>query len=303
MRQFPATIPAFYFDSDQLAAVADRYREQFKNAQPFPHVAIDQFLPPDIIRLLIDEFPGPTDIDWKMWGPGAAKHTQDPNIEKLGTSDERKFGAFTRHFMSQLNSATFIEFVESLTGLKGIVPDPSYHGCGLHSTGRGGRLMVHTDSSRHHLGERFHQHFNMIFYLNEDWQDEYGGHLELWDREGKNCVKRIAPVANRMVIFDTGPYSYHGHPHPLTCPQGRRRNSLAVYYYVIDRPHDLNYTGYQTHVDWVPLNDEERAVLAEREARRRSERRRKKVRAFARKLVPPIVFDIAKGVRQDGGRS
>ena len=287
--QTSSLIPAFYFDPERLSEIAEKYRDDFKNAEPFPHVIIDDFLPQEIIQLLIREFPGPDGIDWKMWGPGTTKHSHDKNIEKLGTSDERKFGLFTRHFMGQLNSATFVEFVESLTGLKGIVPDPTFHGCGLHSTGRGGRLMVHTDSSRHHLGERFHQRYNLIFYLNYDWKDEYGGHLELWNRDASKCVKRISPIANRMVMFDTGPYSYHGHPHPLTCPQGRRRNSLAVYYYVADRPNDSSYSGYQTSVAWVAQTAEDKAVAAEREAMRR----RKQAKALVKRLVPPIVFDIA----------
>jgi hypothetical protein len=83
--------------------------------------------------------------------------------------------------------------------------------------------------------------------LNKDWEEEYGGHLELWDPEMKACAKRILPVFNRLVIFSTNDFSYHGHPEPLTCPEGMTRQSLALYYYSNGRPaEELNEESHST---------------------------------------------------------
>jgi hypothetical protein len=71
----------------------------------------------------------------------------------------------------------------------------------------------------------------MLIYLNEDWQDSYGGHLELWDKEVKNAVVKVLPLMNRCVIFNTDEDSFHGHPDPLTTPNGLKRKSIAMYYY------------------------------------------------------------------------
>ena len=71
-------------------------------------------------------------------------------------------------------------------------------------------------------------------YLNKDWQEEWGGKLELWDPEMKGCVESILPVFNRCVIFNTDPDSYHGHPDPMTCPEGHFRRSIALYYYTVE---------------------------------------------------------------------
>ena len=76
-------IPAFYFDSTKLMQLAEQHRESFLSAQPFPHVVMDHFLPEDILQILIQEFPGPDDIEWKIWGPGAANNTQDKKREKI----------------------------------------------------------------------------------------------------------------------------------------------------------------------------------------------------------------------------
>jgi hypothetical protein len=256
-------IPAFFFDPAELARVAERAGQAFRTAEPFQHVVLDGFLPAEAIELLIREFPGPDDIEWKMHGPGRTQWKREKDSAKLANDDETKFAPFTRHFMGQLNSGVFLAFLEQLTGVQGIIPDPTYGHCGMHSTGRGGRLMMHTDVNRHPHGCQMHQILNLILYLNPDWKEEYGGHLELWNRQRKP-VKRILPIANRVVVFNTSTRSLHGHPHPLTCPPGRRRNSLAVYYYLRDRPASEDYEGMQRSVHWVPATEEDRAYAHER---------------------------------------
>ncbi|MCP4473325.1 MAG: hypothetical protein GY821_01880 [Gammaproteobacteria bacterium] len=85
---------------------------------------------------------------------------------------------------------------------------------------------------------------NVLLYLNKDWQEDYGGHFEMWcgktsdngDHYLTECVDRILPLFNRFVVFSTSETSYHGHPDPLLCPEDRSRKSLALYYYTVDRP-------------------------------------------------------------------
>lgn len=260
-------MPAYFFDPDRLETLVREQSETFRAATPFRHVVLDDFLPPPELRALVESFPGVDDIPWTLWGPGMSKSEKMRNLNKLGQSDEKYFPSAIRHFLCQLNSATFISFLEQLTGFRQLIPDPSYNGCGLHSTGRGGRLMIHSDANRHpHSAAGLHQVLNFILYLNEDWKDEYGGHLELWTRDRKPC-KKIAPVANRAVLFQTGTQSFHGHPEPIACPEGRRRNSLAVYYYTPDRVVDDDYEGMQHSPRWVLTTEADwetaRAYLAE----------------------------------------
>jgi len=140
-----------------------------------------------------------------------------------------------RHLLSDLNGMVFIDFLETLTGISGLVPDPHYQGGALHQILPGGRLEIHADFNRHkrlHLDRRL----NVLIYFNKDWPESYGGNLELWDVNMTRCVKKAAPIFNRCVIFSTTSNSYHGHPEPLTCPDGRTRNSIAMYYYTNGRP-------------------------------------------------------------------
>jgi hypothetical protein len=129
-----------------------------------------------------------------------------------------------------LNSQAFLGFLEEMTGFHGLLSDPYFEGGGLHETKRGGHLGVHADFNVHER-LKLERKLNLLVYLNEDWEDDYGGFLELWDRQMKECVIRVKPVFGRAVIFNTALDSFHGHPDPLNCPPERSRRSIATYYY------------------------------------------------------------------------
>ena len=200
----------------------------YRAAAPFPHAVFDDFFDPVVLDRVLSEFPGVKGIDWVRY--------DDPRFEvKLASRSEQQIGLFTRYLIYALNSSAFLQFLERLTGIKGLVPDPHLWGGGLHQIPPGGKLAVHADFNNYpHF--KLDRRLNVLVYLNRDWRDEWGGHLELWDREMTRCEHRIAPLFNRMVCFSTTDTSYHGHPDELRCPPDRTRRSLALYYYSNGRP-------------------------------------------------------------------
>jgi hypothetical protein len=221
------TAPAtFRFDREELLALAAERSEDYASARPFPHAVFDDFLPEQVLDDVLAEFPRP-DEDWFAF--------ESPLERKLASKDDSIMGPSTRGLLWALNSPAFVEFLERLTGIDALVPDPHFDGGGLHQIERGGHLKVHADFNRHprtHLERRL----NVLLYLNRGWKDEYGGALELWGRDMSRCEQRILPYFNRCVVFSTTSTSYHGHPDPLTCPEGETRKSIALYYYSKDRP-------------------------------------------------------------------
>jgi hypothetical protein len=222
------TIPAFGLEADRLSALAERWGEQYRRALPFPHVVIDDFLPEEVLDRVLAEFPGPDGIRWKLY-------TDQGHTQKLATDRPELMGPFTRHLFNEFNSSVMVEFLERLTGIDGLVPDPHLAGGGLHQIEPGGFLHVHADFNVYER-LRLDRRLNLLVYLNREWREEYGGHLELWTRDMGRCAHRILPVFNRMVVFSTSDISFHGHPTPLACPPERTRQSLAVYYYSNGRP-------------------------------------------------------------------
>ena len=208
-------------DAGECRELGRTLAEQYRAAQPFPHIAIDDFLDPDILRTVIRDFPSSENKDYFDRGQERLKFQYQPHEVSSG---------LVRNLFAELNNQAFLGFLEELTGIKGLIPDPYFEGGGLHETKPGGHLGVHADFNVHErLG--LERRLNLLIYLNEDWGDEYGGQLELWNKDMSDCAVRVKPVFGRAVIFNTALDSFHGHPDPLSCPSDRSRRSIATYYY------------------------------------------------------------------------
>jgi Rps23 Pro-64 3,4-dihydroxylase Tpa1-like proline 4-hydroxylase len=213
------------------------HAESYKAADPFPYVVLDDLFEPGLLHDVLDEFDAMDRAPWH--------YTERETERKYSTEDFQHFGPTTRAVIAQLNAAPFLAFLEKLTGIAGLIADPHLRGGGLHEIRRGGALGVHADFNFYQR-LNLYRRLNLLVYLNEAWSEDWGGDLELWDRAGKRCVRRISPVFNRAVIFDTSNFSYHGHPRPLQCPENRSRKSIALYYYTVDAPADDDRTPHTT---------------------------------------------------------
>lgn len=225
---------AFFFEPNALEPLARTHGDAYRSAEPFPHIVIDDFLPATTVDRILAEFPSATaahdDPAWR-------RYQRAQERDKYQLSDERRIPPFIREVLFAFNSAVFLGFLQELTGIRGLVADPSLWGGGLHQTTRGGKLGIHADFNRHpdlDLDRRL----NLLLFLNPGWDERWGGALELWARDMKRCAVRIVPVLNRCVIFSTNDWSFHGHPDPLDCPPEVSRRSLALYYYSNGRPAD-----------------------------------------------------------------
>ncbi|MFL2878651.1 MAG: 2OG-Fe(II) oxygenase [Candidatus Pelagibacter sp.] len=145
--------------------------------------------------------------------------------------------------------------MNSITGIEEtLIPDPYFYGGGLHQIFKGGFLKVHSDFYLHPK-MKLDRRLNILIYLNEDWREEYGGALELWDKDMKKCEKKMFPELNNVCIFSTDHRSFHGHPNPLNCPENISRNSIALYYYSVGRPDtekvykDKNTTNWKNRLN------------------------------------------------------
>ena len=221
----------FFFEHAELANRGAALRERYASADPFPHIAIDDFLPEHVAAEILAHFPDASD---PCWMSDAAGHQQG----KLGTRHASRLDSLSGtlyHALLLFNSSPFVAFLENLTGIEGLIPDPHFKGGGLHSIPAGAHLDVHADFNRYNE-LKLDRRINALLYLNRDWDPAWGGQLELWNRDMSECRQRIDPIFNRLAIFSTTSTSYHGHPDPLRCPEGVTRKSIAFYYYTNGRP-------------------------------------------------------------------
>ncbi|MES2730979.1 MAG: 2OG-Fe(II) oxygenase [Bacteroidota bacterium] len=233
--------PTGIFDDPTYASLALANSEKYQNADPFPHIVLDNFIDLALARALAAECPKHQAINW-------VESTQ-PQSHKRYQHDDRKFTPLIRMMLRELNSRQFLLFLETLTGIENLIPDPYYIGGGIHSSIQGDFLKVHADFNWHHK-LLAHRRMNALLYLNEGWQDSWGGQLELWDKAMTHPVVSISPIMSRLVVFNTTEDSNHGVPQPLTCPEGMQRITLNLYYYTTKRDeneiNDPHFTKYKT---------------------------------------------------------
>ena len=212
-----------------LDKIALKEKTNYINAKPFPNITFKNFFNNTFLKEILKEFP---DLS-KMSG------SQNYNVKneiKLSNKNYDSFPTKIKVFIDFLNSDIFLSFLQNVTSIKeSLVSDPQLEGGGLHEIKSGGVLKIHTDFNRHPTLD-LDRRVNVLIYLNRDWEESYGGHLELWNKEMTNCEKKILPSFNTMVIFSTTDFSNHGHPEPLNCPKQISRKSIALYYFSSGRP-------------------------------------------------------------------
>jgi len=238
----------FTFTSSELERQAILLKTEYEVAKPFPYTIIDDFLPNKVANKVLSVFPGPDDEFWLDWKKRDTKHQP----KKLGIGHASRLEgapAYLHSVLSAFNSYPFLNFLEQLTGIKSLLPDPYFNGGGIHQTLSGGKLSIHTDFN-HLVSLGLYRRINVILFLNKQWKKEYGGYLELWDVDKTRCEKKIAPIFNRMVAFETNKNTFHGHPEPLNTPTKITRKSIALYYYTsIPEEGEI----YDKKTDWVDI--------------------------------------------------
>ena len=214
---------------------ANDRKSKYILANSFPHTIIDNFFEEEILNTILEEFPKDIDKNGENYNNKAEK--------KFTLNDISKLSKTTVEFINFLNSSIFIKYLQDLTGINEIlIPDPYLIGGGLHELRNDGFLNIHADFNRHPK-MKLDRRLNILIYLNKDWKNEYGGQLQLWDKNMKKCEQNIVPTFNRMVIFSTTDSSYHGNPIKVCHSKLISRKSIAMYYYSNGRPSSENQLG------------------------------------------------------------
>jgi Rps23 Pro-64 3,4-dihydroxylase Tpa1-like proline 4-hydroxylase len=227
-------------DLPSFAALARARREEFVNAEPFSHVVIDDLLKPEMAEAVRNEFDRPEN-SWTFL------HHYNEHKRIFTAFDQ--MGPASQAVFTDLRSPAFLSALETLTGFAALLADPELDGGGLHETKPGGFLNLHADFLSHTRQRHWSRALNLILFLNRNWQESYGGGLELWNADVTRCVRRITPSFNRCIIFRVGPKSIHGVP-SVQCPEGMSRKSIALYYFVNrETPCALQPTHYVPRPD------------------------------------------------------
>jgi len=218
-------------------------------ATPYRHIVIDDFLDKRLADLCLKNWP---ELDSRSWD-----QSNDKDIEvKYRTKWQSEFDIPEGivDAIRILNSSNFLRSIASRIGIPKILPDPYFTGGGLNVTMRGGLLDVHVDGN-YHDATGLNRRLNALVYLTPGWEPSWGGEFGVYDQTGQICEKRVAPLFNRLVVFDSHDFSFHGLPDPIAFPEDVPRRSIILYYYTkAERPPEhVNVTDPHSAL-WVKRN-------------------------------------------------
>jgi Rps23 Pro-64 3,4-dihydroxylase Tpa1-like proline 4-hydroxylase len=212
----------------------DALRQSVRTSQPVPNFCIDNFLDEEFANRVLDSYPSFEEAT-KLGRTFSAVNEKG----KVQVTDSSSFAEPIAELNRTLATPEFLELLAEVFDIPNILPDEELVGGGIHQTGSRGHLDVHVDFN--YIAERqLHRRLNILIYFNKDWKPEYGGNIELWDKDVKTCVHSFLPIFNRCVVFETNEISYHGVT-AVKCPEGQARKSFAAYYYTKEAP--AHWTG------------------------------------------------------------
>ena len=212
---------------------------QVASAPGFPHFHINNFLETSFANEIHDAFPSFAEAA-KMGKLFSAVNEK----RKIQVTDSSKFPSPIYRLHQLLASDAFVGAMSEMMAIPGLIADPALNGGGIHETNSGGHLDVHVDFN-YNEELKLYRRVNILIYFNKDWRAEYGGYLDLWDKNVENCLGVFAPAFNSAVGFATSEISWHGVT-PVTCPVEKMRKSFAVYYYTKEPPPDWDGIKHST---------------------------------------------------------
>ena len=180
----PTTTTTQVFDYSKWTAQLPELSKKYQSANPYPHIVLENFLDPEVLKDCIAEFNRLNETDgWINY-----KHY---NEDKRGLNKIDLLPETIKSTINELNSPAFLEWLSAITGIRDLQKDEGLEGGGIHQSTRGGFLNIHADFTVHPHHRNWQRRVNVLVYLNEDWKEDWGGKLELWDRKMKACEASV----------------------------------------------------------------------------------------------------------------
>jgi len=200
---------------------AKDYALDYSKGTPVPWIAFDDFLPQDLLTAVQNEI---DEIPLHIWDSFTR------NGSYMRECNNMKFSPLIRELVMNFNSGEFVHWLEGITGLEKLIPDPHLIGAGLMRCGPGNSLKLHTDFNWNEQLQ-LNRSLSMILYVSREWEDEWEGGLEFWSFDRKELLHKIHAKPNRLLLWNYDENLVHGHPNPIACPESASRDGLRLFYF------------------------------------------------------------------------
>ena len=214
------------------------FTQTFQNIYPFPYLKIDNILDEYFATQIQEEILNISEENWDRY--------ENPFESKYTLRDKSDLPPHCKQLFSLLTSQDMLDNLTHIMKIP-IYNDPTKNWWGIHKYDNGDKLDIHVDAGIHPTTKQKKQLTLGIYLSSKEWNDDNGGHLEIWEGENTannnakliRCCEKILPKFNRMVLFDCNDFSWHGNPYPIKCEKGEKRVFVTISY-VSDSTESLN---------------------------------------------------------------
>ena len=216
----------------------DTYKLQteYRSHPGYSLLTLDNFLPSAVVKKMSDELENIPLSDCKRFTRRGSCMYEHNNLDETPIADE---------VVHALHSSSFVKWLQEVTDTVDLIPDPHLIGAGYMKSFKGDSLKIHTDFNWNEQ-IRLHRMLSVVIYLNEEWKDEWGGHLNFYDLNRKNILTKVPLSAGNVVIWNYHNLAFHGYPDPLSCPNGKSRKGIRLFYYVSNAKYDDKHPPHRS---------------------------------------------------------
>ncbi|HUI78444.1 MAG TPA: 2OG-Fe(II) oxygenase [Bryobacteraceae bacterium] len=201
----------------RIEAERARASDEFHRTPGVPSFVVEDLLPREYALAIHAAFP-PVDrlVLKKTLGQlkyvGYQMDTYDPLLEEA---------------IYAFQDPRIVRAVSEITGIRELLPDGKLYAGGISLMTQGQYLNPHLDNS-HDKDRNHYRVLNLLYYVTPDWRDDFGGHLELWDRGPGHPQRTVHSRFNRLVVMQTDERSWHSVSKVL---EDGRRCCVSNYYF------------------------------------------------------------------------
>jgi Rps23 Pro-64 3,4-dihydroxylase Tpa1-like proline 4-hydroxylase len=201
---------------------------EYQNTKPYPYYIQDDILDMEFAKMLQNEILNIPSVEFDRYN--------NPFEQKFTLRNKQKYPYLLNKLISYLESDEFVNRLSQFTGFE-LVIDKNRNFNGVHLYNNGDKLDIHLDAAIHPYTKEL-KIITLGIYLSSNWKPEYECSLEIWsgdsglDEKPKlyECINKIAPLFNRLIIFTNSDISWHGNPDIAKCSENSKRIFLTVSY-------------------------------------------------------------------------
>ncbi len=177
----------------------DQLKQQFNdNRNEIAFFVIDDLLPESLANSIYHNFPEVAETTLK----------KSLREQKYVAYQMNEYVALLEEVIYAFQDEQVVQQIAEICELTALEADEHLYAGGLSLMGQGHFLNPHLDNSHDKDRERW-RILNLLYYVSPDWEDSFGGQLELWPKGLDHAPISIACRFNRLVVMATHQQSWH----------------------------------------------------------------------------------------------